>query len=73
MSTDYNPQTKFLGRYYHRGHWFRFDFYADNFEDAEAICKAHSLKLDGEWVVTIPAVTGSWLPNLLVRLRNAFR
>lgn len=47
---DYNPQTKFLGRYYHRGHWFTFDFYATDFEDAEAICRAHNLKLDGEWV-----------------------
>lgn len=70
---NYNPQTKFLAQYYHRGKWFCTDFYADSWEDAEAICKAHSFKLDGEHIATIPVVVGgSWLPNFIVRLRNAW-
>ena len=73
MDDTYNPQTKYLARYYHRGKWFCTDFYADSWEDAEAICKSHSFVLDGEHVMTIPAGGGSWLPNLIVRVRNALR
>ena len=69
----YNPQTKFLAQYYHRGRWFATEFYAEDWADAEVICKAHSFKLDGEWVATIPAATGSWLPNLIIKIRNAWK
>lgn len=71
MSTP-DRNKKFLASYYHDGSWWCVDFYAADFDDAETICKAHNLRLDGEHVMTIPAVTGSWLPNFIIRLRNAF-
>jgi hypothetical protein len=67
---EYEPQTKFLATYYHRGARFGLEFYAADFADAEEICKAHSLALDGEHVMTIPTVSGTWFPNLIIRLRN---
>lgn len=63
---------KFLAQYFHDGSWWGLEFYADDFEDAEVICRAHNLKLLGEHQITIPAIGGSWLPNLIVRFRNAF-
>jgi hypothetical protein len=64
---------KFLARYYYDGSWWCIDFYAADFDDAESICNAHNLQLDGEHVMTIPAVGGTWLlPNLIIRIRNAF-
>lgn len=64
---------RFLARYFHNGEWYGVDIYASSFSEAEIICKAHSLHLDGEHVVTISSVTGAWLPNLIIRLRNIFR
>ena len=66
-------EKKFLARYYHRGSWWCINFFALDFDDAEAICRAHNLQLDGEHMMTIPAVGGSWLPNLIIRFRNWLR
>ena len=65
--------TRFLASYYHDGSWWVVDIYAADFDDAEVICKAHNLRLDGEHVMTIPAVGGSWLANLIIRLGNVLR
>lgn len=73
LMDDYDPHTRFCGRYYHRGAWFTFEFYADNWADAEDLCLAHNLQLDGEHVVTIPVVGGVWLPNLIVWVHNIFK
>lgn len=62
--------TKFLAEYYHDGSWWGLHFFATDFEDAEVICRAHNLKLLGEHKMTLPAVGGAWLPNLIIRLRN---
>lgn len=62
---------KFLASYYHDGSWWCLDFYAAGFDDAETICRAHNLRLDGEHVITIPA-GGSWLPNAIIWIRNKF-
>jgi len=62
--------TKFLASYYHDDSWWSIEFFAADSADAETICKAHNLRLDGEHVATIPAVGGSWLPRLVVRVRN---
>lgn len=64
--------TKFLAEYYHDGSWWSVHFFAADFDDAEVICKAHNFRLLGEHKMTIPAVTGAWLPNLIIRLRNLF-
>lgn len=64
---------KFLARYFHDGSWWCLEFFAADFDDAEIICRAHNLQLDGEHVMTIPAGTGSWLPNLITWLRNSLR
>ena len=64
---------KFLASYYHDGSWWGIHFFAEDFDDAETICKAHNLRLDGEHIVTIPASTGAWFPNLIIRLRNALK
>lgn len=65
--------TKFLADYYHDGSWWSVEFYAADFEDAEVICKAHNLRLVGEHIATILAVSGSWLPNLIIGARNWLR
>lgn len=63
-------EKKFLARYYHRGSWWGIDIFAVDWDDAEAICRAHNLQLDGEYMMTIPAITGGWLPSLICRIRN---
>ncbi len=63
---------KFLVSYYHDGSWWGIELFAADWQDAEVICKAHNLTLDGEHVATIPAGAGAWLPNLIIRIRNAF-
>lgn len=63
-------EKKFLARYYHRGSWWCVEFFALDFDDAEAICCVHNLQLDGEHMMSIPATMGAWLPNLIVRVRN---
>jgi hypothetical protein len=45
---------RFLARYFHEGAWYAVDVYANSFAEAEVICKAHSLQLDGQHVMTIP-------------------
>lgn len=67
-----NERTKrFLARYYHDGAWWSIDVYAYDFDDAESRCGKLGLQLDGEHVMTIPAVgKSSWLPNLIIRVRN---
>ena len=62
--------VKFIADYFHDGLWRSVEIYAADFEDAEVICKAHNLRLAGEYIATIPVVGGSWLPNFIVRLRN---
>ena len=64
--------TGFLAQYFHDGSWWSVEFYANDFEDAEVICRAHNLKLLGEHKVTIPAGGGSWLPNAIIWIRNRF-
>lgn len=71
MTTTRN--TKFLARYFHDGSWWCVELYASDFDDAQAICDAHNLQLDGEHVMTIPVVVGSWLPEWIVRARNWLR
>lgn len=61
---------KFLATYYHDGDRYGVEIFAHDFYDAESICKAHNLVLDGEHMMSIPAAVGSWLPNLIMRLRN---
>lgn len=72
MVSNTKRNKKFLASYFHDGAWWCLDFYAADFDDAETICKAHNLRLDGEHMMTIPATPGTWLPNLIVRLRNLF-
>lgn len=62
--------TKFLARYYHRGSWWHMEFFAVDWDDAEAICKKLNLQLTGEHKMTIPAVGGSWLADLICWARN---
>jgi hypothetical protein len=62
--------TKFLASYYHDGSWWTLEFFAADMADAEVICKAHSLQLDGEFIAAIPAVSGAWFPNFIIWLRN---
>lgn len=64
--------TKFLAEYYHDGSWWSVELFAADFDDADTICKAHNLKLLGEHKMTIPAIGRGWLPNLIIRVRNAF-
>lgn len=71
--TDVLSAKKFLARYYHRGSWWGIEIYARDWDDADAICLAHNLQLDGEHVMTIPVVAGSWLPTLICRFRNWLR
>lgn len=40
-STKDDRERKFLARYYHRGSWWTLEFFALDFDDAEAICRAH--------------------------------
>jgi hypothetical protein len=44
---------KFLARYYHKGDWWCISFYAEDFSDAEDICRRHSLTLDGQHMFTL--------------------
>jgi hypothetical protein len=62
--------TKFLAEYFHDGSWWSVELFAADFNDAEVICKAHNLKLLGEHKMTIPAAGGTWLPNVIIWLRN---
>lgn len=63
-------EKKFLASYYHRGSWWIVEFFADDFDDADTICRAHNLRLDGECIAKIPALTGVWFPNLIIRIKN---
>lgn len=60
---------KFLASYFHRGSWWGVEIYALDWDDAEAICRKLSLRLDGEHKLTIP-VGNSWLANVICWLRN---
>lgn len=64
------PTKRFLAEYFHDDAWWGMDIYAYDFDDAEVRCRKLGLKLLGEYKMTIPAVTGSWLPNLILRVRN---
>lgn len=72
MQPNDRPTKRFLAEYFHDGAWWGIDIYAYDFDDAETRCRKHSLKLLGEHKATIPSVTGSWLPNLIIHIRNAF-
>lgn len=65
--------TKFLARYFHDGAWWTLELYASDFDDAQAICDAHNLQLDGQHMMTIPVMAGSWLPNPITRIANSLR
>lgn len=73
MQPNDRATKRFLAEYFHDGGWWGVDIYAYDFDDAETRCRKLSLRLLGEHKMTIPAATGSWLPNLVIRLRNAFR
>lgn len=63
--------TKFLASYYHNGSWWNLSFHAIDWEDAETICRKLNLRLDGEHMMSIPAIGGStWLPDLVCWARN---
>lgn len=67
------PTKRFLADYFHDGAWWGVDIYAYDFPDAEVRCKKLGLKFLGEHQMTIPAGTGPWLPNLIIRLRNQIK
>lgn len=64
------PTKRFLTEYYHDDATWSVDIYAYDFEDAAVRCKKLSLRLLGEHMMSIPAGTGAWLPNLIVRFKN---
>lgn len=62
-----------MAKYYHDGSWWCVDIYANDFSDAEAICKKLNLQLDGEHIMTIPACPGSGMfVNAICAIRNFF-
>jgi hypothetical protein len=63
---------RFLADYYHDDAWWLISVYAYDFDDAEVRCKKLGLRLLGEHQLAIPAASGAWLPNLIVRVRNFF-
>lgn len=66
--------TKFLASYYHNGSWWNLTFYAIDWEDADVITKKLNLRLDGEHMMTLPAIGDStWFPSLVCWLRNKLR
>lgn len=67
------PSRRYLARYFHENSWYGVDVYATSFHEAEIICRAHNLQLDGEHMATIPAFAGAWLPNLILWIRNYWR
>lgn len=72
MNNDDRSTKRFLAEYYHDGGTWGIDIYAYDFDDAEVRCKKLGLQLLGEHKMTIPAVGGAWLPNLIIRVRNLF-
>lgn len=66
----------YLFRYQYRGGAYALEIPAESLDEAwERIgaIRAYGAGYDGELVMKIPAVTGSWLPSLIVRLRNWVR
>ena len=49
---------KFLVRYFNRGDWYSTKINAENWDDAEDICRRHSLQLDGEYKFTLYGIFG---------------
>lgn len=70
MLDNNRPTRRYLADYYHDGERPTISIYAYDFPDAEVRCKKLGLRLLGEHMMTIPAVGGSWLPTLIIRLRN---
>ena len=61
----------YLYDYYYDGKRWGLNITAHNKDDAEAILKTLPLaNYVGELQMTIPAVTGKWLPNLIIWLKN---
>lgn len=65
-------QTKtFLTRYFHDGAWWGLEIQAYDFADAQTRCKKLGMQLDGELVMTIPAIfQGAWFPNLILTIHS---
>lgn len=64
---------EYVCRYYHDGAWWGLNIHAYDMTDAQArVAKLGNLQLNGELVMTIPVVTGSWLPRLICWVRNLF-
>lgn len=74
MNNNDRPAKKFLAQYFHDGAWWSMKISAYDFEDAEIRCKKLNLQLDGEFVMSIPAVgSGGWLPRAVCWIRNRMR
>lgn len=61
----------YLFHYRYEGVTYCTDVPAYTLEEARGRLRAMPLaQYDGELVMTIPVVTGSWLPRLICRIRN---
>lgn len=73
MNSNEQPTKQFLADYFHDDARWALLIDAYDFDDAEVRCRKLGLNLLGEHKITIPATTGAWLPNLIIRFRNAFK
>jgi hypothetical protein len=56
------------------GAWYGERICARNFDEAQEFAKRAGVRLDGEFMGTIPAIAGGhWLANLIIGVRNALR
>ncbi len=69
-TSNNRPTRRFLAEYFHDDAKWMVDIYAYDFDDAEVRCRKLGLQLLGEHQMTIPAVGGSWIPSLIVKVRN---
>jgi hypothetical protein len=70
QSTLNRPTKKFLTKYFHDGRWWATDIMAYDREDAEARCQKLRMQLEGEHIMDVPAVGGSWLADLICWWNN---